>query len=235
MLSEGVNSMSERMQSGTLCARLQVRSLGRPSHIDLDPQHAAHAELESAARTSPARRRYTLYSLMLPLTLISLIGPLVDWLAPSHAPTIPTAQKEKSPELRFQLRHLHGLTNNSRVVFSDVPTSPKYLSVYGSVTEELSRPAKTRRLNVSRPTSREAYVRARDRSRLYGEKAELNTLQWDEDEVVGPDVTNRETLLLLAKMTSNSYYNTPGQAGWYELNEGWNVVRPSVLPAICLC
>ena len=87
-------------------------------------------------------------------------------------------------------------------------------------------PMKTRRTNVSRPASREAYVRARDRSRLYGESEGVRTLDWDEDEVVGPDLTSRETLLLLAKMTSNSYYKTPGEAGWYELDEGWNVVRP---------
>ena len=159
---------------------------------------------------------------MLPLTLLSLIAPLVEWLAPRPSPTTPA----KTQELRFQLRHLHGLTNTSRVVLSDVPRSHKYLSTYGSVVEDLSRPMKTRRTNVSRPASREAYVRARDRSRLYGESEGVRTLDWDEDEVVGPDLTSRETLLLLAKMTSNSYYKTPGEAGWYELDEGWNVVRP---------
>jgi hypothetical protein len=55
-------------------------------------------------------------------------------------------------------------------------------------------------------------------------------LDWEEDEVAGPDVTRRETLLLLAKMTSNTYF-TPGARGWYNLTDEWNVVRrlfPSV-------
>ncbi|KAF7795282.1 hypothetical protein EIP86_006435, partial [Pleurotus ostreatoroseus] len=49
---------------------------------------------------------------------------------------------------------------------------------------------------------------------------------WDEDEVLAPDVTKRETLLLLAKMTSNAYYPEPGTPGWYDLGERWNVSYP---------
>jgi putative lipase involved disintegration of autophagic bodies len=50
-------------------------------------------------------------------------------------------------------------------------------------------------------------------------------LDWQEDEVSGPDVTRRETLLLLAKMTSNTYFE-PYKRGWYNLTDDWNVVRP---------
>lgn len=49
-------------------------------------------------------------------------------------------------------------------------------------------------------------------------------LDWQEDEVSGPDVTRRETLLLLAKMTSNTYFK-PYNRGWYNLTDEWNVVR----------
>jgi putative lipase involved disintegration of autophagic bodies len=49
-------------------------------------------------------------------------------------------------------------------------------------------------------------------------------LDWEEDEVHGPDVTRRETLLLLAKMTSNTYFK-PDTNGWYNLTDEWNVVR----------
>jgi putative lipase involved disintegration of autophagic bodies len=54
-----------------------------------------------------------------------------------------------------------------------------------------------------------------------GQSALLN---WQEDEVSGPDVMRRETLLLLAKMTSNTYYE-PYKRGWYNLTDDWNVVR----------
>jgi putative lipase involved disintegration of autophagic bodies len=49
-------------------------------------------------------------------------------------------------------------------------------------------------------------------------------LDWEEDEVSGPDVMRRETLLLLAKMTSNTYFE-PHKGGWYNLTDEWNVVR----------
>ena len=49
-------------------------------------------------------------------------------------------------------------------------------------------------------------------------------LDWDEDEIVAPDVEKRQTLLALAKMTNNAYLE-PGEAGWYELDKRWNVVR----------
>jgi len=54
-----------------------------------------------------------------------------------------------------------------------------------------------------------------------GQSALLN---WQEDEVPGPDVMRRETLLLLAKMTSNTYFE-PHRREWYNLTDDWNVVR----------
>lgn len=47
---------------------------------------------------------------------------------------------------------------------------------------------------------------------------------WQEDEVSGPDVMRRENLLLLAKMTSNTYFE-PHERGWYNLTDDWNMVR----------
>lgn len=48
-------------------------------------------------------------------------------------------------------------------------------------------------------------------------------LEWDEDEVPGPDVEDRETLLELAKMTSNSYIQS-GEVGWYNMSDEWRNV-----------
>lgn len=53
---------------------------------------------------------------------------------------------------------------------------------------------------------------------------ETEAIDWDEIEVEGPDVEDRQTLLLLAKMTNNAYLS-PGEQGWYELGDNWNVVR----------
>jgi putative lipase involved disintegration of autophagic bodies len=52
---------------------------------------------------------------------------------------------------------------------------------------------------------------------------------WDEDEVLGPDVSKRSVLQLLAKMTNNAYLN-PGEAGWYDLGSNWTAVRVPCSP-----
>lgn len=53
---------------------------------------------------------------------------------------------------------------------------------------------------------------------------ELQPLTWDEIPVAGPDVEKRETLLQLAKMTYDAYYE-PGDKDWYDLGPDWNTVR----------
>lgn len=40
----------------------------------------------------------------------------------------------------------------------------------------------------------------------------------------GPDVESREVLLVLAKMTSNAYYDGPDEQGWYDLGGNWTAV-----------
>ncbi|EMD33948.1 ATG15B [Gelatoporia subvermispora B] len=67
-----------------------------------------------------------------------------------------------------------------------------------------------------------AFHRARRRSLQF---LENESLDWDEDEIVGPDTESRETILELAKMTSNAYY-APGETGWYDLEGNWNVSFP---------
>jgi lipase ATG15 len=74
-----------------------------------------------------------------------------------------------------------------------------------------------------RPPSFAAFSQARTRSVKFGQN---EPLQWDEEEIIGPDVESRETLLTLAKMTNNAYVE-PDDPGWYDLGGDWNVVRCS--------
>ena len=63
------------------------------------------------------------------------------------------------------------------------------------------------------------------------EYGQSTILDWDEEEIVGPDVESRETLLALAKMTSNAYLQ-PDDKEWYPLGKNWTTVRlqPSLDP-----
>jgi len=130
-----------------------------------------------------------------------------------------------SATLKFELRHLHAISS-ATVLFSDV-SSPELLQ-----TLTLSHPSdsikattysiKTSWIKTHRPSSFASFSNARLRSLQFGEN---EWVDWEEDEMVGPDVESRETLLELAKMTNNAYFE-PNETGWYGLNGTWNVSYP---------
>jgi len=55
----------------------------------------------------------------------------------------------------------------------------------------------------------------------------IEELIWSDEEIIGPNVTDRETLLQLAKMTNNAYADGKNGNGreWYEIGKEWNTVR----------
>jgi len=118
--------------------------------------------------------------------------------------------------LSFELRHFHATAPDTHVtVFQDVPPSFLHLSTPYEVT---ARPIK-----VHRPTSQYDLQAARELSMRKGQSRHVG---WEPREVLGPDVTDRETLLSLAKMTNDAYFK-PSDNGWYDLGPGWNTVRSS--------
>lgn len=134
------------------------------------------------------------------------------------------------PRLSFRLRHQHAVTNASRVVFSDV--GPSQL-----VSHSLSTPADpyiydvdTSHLVTHRPSSYAAFHDARLRSMRHSQH---DASLWHPAEVLGPDVTKRETLLSLAKMSNNAYAAGP-DAGWYAI-DGFNMAsRLYSVSSVCL-
>lgn len=108
-----------------------------------------------------------------------------------------------SPTLQFELRHQHGVSDTSRVVLSDVKSSDLI-----SDTFTIS----TRRTKIHKPSFQSDFARGSD-------------ITWDSTDVTGPDVQDRNTLLLLAKMANNAY-TKPSESDWYDLGTGWNNVSP---------
>ncbi|KAG6916910.1 hypothetical protein DXG01_004743 [Tephrocybe rancida] len=139
---------------------------------------------------------------LLPTTLYTLIASLL-W---SEGP-----RNHRQP-LRFQLRHEHALTNDALNVFTDVAQS------FAAETYEIP----TRGMRTARPESLDAFTQSRSRSMRHMQNMPL---KWKDEEIVGPDVTKRATLLQLAKMTYNSYV-TRDQSDWYNLGSGWNKSHP---------
>lgn len=80
---------------------------------------------------------------------------------------------------------------------------------------------RTLKAMIHRPRSKEAFQRARLRSIRDGQ---TERVEWDEDEVVVPDLTDRSTVLELAKLAGNAY-QLHGKRSWYDVDEKWNAVR----------
>lgn len=79
----------------------------------------------------------------------------------------------------------------------------------------------TSSIKTHRPSSFASFSNAQLRSLQFGKN---EWVDWEEGEILGPNVESRETLLELAKMTNNAYLE-PDETGWCSLNGTWNVVR----------
>lgn len=140
-------------------------------------------------------------------SVTGLLVPLLFWLYGDH--------KAAKHNLKLELRHYHAVSAEARVAFHDARPSHGLAANTSPGYTLRSKPVKIRR-----PASPSAFAEARQRSIR---SAQSTLLEWDEDEVSGPDVESRETLLELAKITNNAYLE-PGEPGWYELGDNWNVV-----------
>ena len=151
---------------------------------------------------------------MLPSTALHILQSLFsffyDW---QHAINPPSATTTR---LSFELRHLHAVSSEGTVVFSDV--SAASISSVNPYTID------TRLLKSHRPSSFDEFSNARLRSMKFGQST---LLDWDEEEVLGPNVEDRESLLVLAKMTNNAYIE-PEDDQWYDLGGNWTDVRPPI-------
>lgn len=135
---------------------------------------------------------------------------LLSYFLNGSTSTLIQPSSSTPPTLRFHLRHEHAVAlNTSRNVFRDVPPSLVPHSY------EVSRTPTT----VYRPSSHADFISAR-----FG-RTDVSALRWDDDVVLGPNVTSRETLLTLAKMTNNAYAE-PTDKDWYPLGSDWNQTYP---------
>jgi putative lipase involved disintegration of autophagic bodies len=157
--------------------------------------------------------------MLLPIPLANLALSFLGSLFPKHVdqhPHVRPGPPSRNNVLNFHLRHFHVATPSANVYFADAPHDLSRAKSLASVPLSIA----SSPLRTTRPSSLQHFQAARHMSKR-GQSALLN---WQEDEVSGPDVMRRETLLLLAKMTSNTYFE-PYKRGWYNLTDDWNVVR----------
>lgn len=59
-------------------------------------------------------------------------------------------------------------------------------------------------------------------SRESGDVWALSPSAWTVDEIAGPDVTDKDTIITLAQMAANAYVNKPETGDWKDVNGGFN-------------
>jgi lipase ATG15 len=171
-------------------------------------------------------------SMLLPIPLANLALSFLSSLFPEHVdqhPHVRPGPPSPNNVLNFHLRHFHVETPSAHVYFANAPHDLSRANSLASVPLSIV----TSPVRTTRPASLHDFQAARQMSK----RGQSALLDWQEDEVSGPDVTRRGALLLLAKMTSNTYYE-PYKGGWYNLTDDWNVVRHSsfsVLRGCLLC
>ena len=88
---------------------------------------------------------------------------------PAPAPVIPAAEP-----LRFELRHLHAVSPDARVLFHDVHAAE--LAALAEAGEPSTYALRPRRVKAHRPRSQDAFHRARVRSMRFQEN---EAVDWD--------------------------------------------------------
>ncbi|KAH6899248.1 Alpha/Beta hydrolase protein [Coprinopsis sp. MPI-PUGE-AT-0042] len=145
---------------------------------------------------------------------IALVGYITSYLSPSSL--LPSADSDELAPLTFHLRHRHALTNTSKVIFSDVPES--------AFAPDSGYRIPRRRMKVHKPSSHANFMAARN-AKFQG-TANSSSVEWSEDEVPGPVLEDRHSLLQFAKMAFDTYY-PDNTTEWYDVREdGWSTSEP---------
>ncbi|KAI9820288.1 MAG: putative lipase atg15 [Pycnora praestabilis] len=176
------------------------------------------------------------------LSFLAISSPGAAIGGPSHAGSLPQlpilspkafplddADRFARSEHNFTLRHIfhHGtyshpnlhkrfdVSTDARVSFEDEGT-PIELA---SPLHARSAPLMIQRLSDRRPSMIEPLLAA---ARLSGVATTISPSAWTIDELSGPNVTDKETVLNFAKMSSNAYIMEPGTGDWYDADGGYN-------------
>ena len=137
----------------------------------------------------------------LPTALHSLIS-LILWNSTPSPSTI-------TPSLTFHLRHHHATANDSRILFSDIDSTASFAQ------EETLFSIPTTTGKVYKPRSIEAFHTARRNPR----QGFTPALDWDDWDIASPDLSKKDTVLSLAKMSLNAYAADNATGDWYDISD----------------
>lgn len=143
-------------------------------------------------------------------------------------PTSPPTHHSETKE--FALKHIfhHGTYKypglHRRL---DVPENAPVWMVEDSESRRERVPplrARSETMNIQRliDRSKETIDGILDWGRMTGKAVQLAAEEWTVDEIVGPNVTDKETVLSFARMASNAYILEPHTGEWQSVGGGFN-------------
>ncbi|KAF8492610.1 Alpha/Beta hydrolase protein [Russula emetica] len=148
--------------------------------------------------------------MLLPIPLANLALSFLSSLFPEHVDQHPHVRPAGPPSpnnvLNFHLRHFHVATSSAHVYFADAPHDLSKARSLASVPLSIV----TSPLRITRPSSLHDFQAARHMSK----RGQSALLDWQEDEVFGPDVMRPIRI------------SKPHKRGWYNLTDDWNVGMP---------
>ncbi|KAL8286351.1 hypothetical protein RQP46_004368 [Phenoliferia psychrophenolica] len=171
--------------------------------------------------------------MILRLGFVALAAAAAVTQQPFSAPP-PPASRQHSLTLKHAIHLSH--THRDRPALHRVFSESDLLSIESAEGHSNTQVISTVRTTAWRPSSQRAYQAARrasfysPRARKAGRPLSLDelddslwgsTLDWHEDEIEMPNITDVATLRSLAKLTSNAY-SAPDK-DWFDLEGGWNV------------
>ncbi|KAH6704702.1 hypothetical protein VD0002_g9242 [Verticillium dahliae] len=186
------------------------------------------------------RRKLGLLSLLataVPTTAISGTAPPIDEAIALPGPVLPAPPNTQPPlpaEHSFSLRHIfhHGTHQHPRlhrkrdIMTSDSAEPNVWLAAEDEYAREVMGPLKARSksITIERLVDRRPHVvdpmvaAARER----GYVNMLSPTAWTLDDTPGPDVSDKETILTLARMTANAYVEDEEHPDWEDVGAPFN-------------
>lgn len=184
--------------------------------------------------TTPNMRRRSPCTSASRVTATLLLSFLAVTSATTEAPILPpppTAPQPHSTEKDFSLRHVfhHGTYKYPQLHRRlDVPENAAVWAadeLHSTEREPVPRlRVKSEAMSIQRlaDRSKEAISGILEWGRTKGRAVQLAADDWTIDEIAGPNVTDRETVLSFARMASNAYILEPNTGEWEDVGGGYN-------------
>ena len=151
-------------------------------------------------------------------------------LQPPASPDVSKPLAVPGPEYDFTLRHIfHHGTHAYPKLHKRFDIHPQYVeskisnwegkAVVGESLHARANEIAIQRLSDRTLATVESLIAA---ARISGIASTISSSAWTTDEVMGPNVTDKETVVSLALMAANAYVKEPGTGEWEDVNGGFN-------------